>query len=63
MEKLLSAERIEQKFARRLQTALLHTRGKGTGEIADFLGMQQAGAGSDLPSRSAFRAFFLMRLF
>ena len=41
MGKLLSAGRIEQKYARRLQTVLLRARGKGTGEIADFLGIQQ----------------------
>jgi transposase len=39
MEKLLSAGHIEQKFAVRLQTVLLRARGKGTAEIADFLGM------------------------
>ena len=41
MEKLLSARCIEQKYVRRLQTVLLRTRGKETGEIADSLGIQQ----------------------
>ena len=39
MEKLLSQGHIEQRFAVRLQTVLLRARGKGTEEIADFLGM------------------------
>ena len=39
MEKLLSQGHIEQRFAQRLQTVLLRARGKGTVEIADFLGM------------------------
>jgi transposase len=42
MEKLLSAGHLEQKYAERLQTVMLRARGKGTGEIADFLGMHQS---------------------
>jgi len=42
MEKLLNAGRIEYKYALRLQTILLRARGKGTGEIADFLGIHQS---------------------
>jgi transposase len=39
MEKLLSTGHLEQKYAQRLQTILLRARNKGTGEIADFLGI------------------------
>jgi len=39
MEKLLSAGHIPHKIALRLQTVLLRLRGKGTGEIADFIGI------------------------
>jgi transposase len=39
MEKLLSAGHIAHKIAVRLQTVLLRAKGKGTGEIADFLGV------------------------
>jgi transposase len=42
MEKLLSAGHIEHKIAVRLQTVLLRARGKGSGEIADFLGIHIA---------------------
>lgn len=39
MEKLLSVGRIEHKFAVRLQTILLRAKGKGSSEIAEFLGI------------------------
>lgn len=39
MEKLLSAGHIEHKFAIRLQTVLLRAKGKGSSEIAEFLGV------------------------
>ena len=39
MEKLLSAGHVEHKYAVRLQTVLLRTKGKGTGEISEFLGI------------------------
>jgi len=42
MEKLLSAGRIEHKYAVRLQTVLLRAKGKGTCEIIDFLGIHQS---------------------
>jgi transposase/lambda repressor-like predicted transcriptional regulator len=42
MEKLLGAGQLKHKYAVRLQTVLLRARGKGTGEIADFLGMDPA---------------------
>jgi transposase len=42
MEQLLDAGRLRHKYAVRLQTVLLRARGKGTGEIADFLGMDPA---------------------
>jgi transposase len=42
MGKLLTAGHIEHKIAQRLQTVLLRARGKGTGEIADFLGICQS---------------------
>ena len=42
MEKLLNTGHIEYKYAVRLQTKLLRARGKGTSEIADFLGIHQS---------------------
>ena len=39
MEKLLTAGNIKHKYAVRLQTILLRTKGKGTNEISDFLGI------------------------
>ena len=42
MEKLLSAGHIEYKYAVRLQTILLRKKGKGTGEISEFLGIHQS---------------------
>jgi len=42
MEKLLSAGHIEYKYALRIQTVLLREKGKGTGEICEFLGIHQA---------------------
>jgi transposase len=42
MEKLLSTGHIKHKYAVRLQTVLLRARGKGTDEIADFLGIHRA---------------------
>ena len=42
MERLLSAGRIEYKSAVRLQTVLLRSKGKGTGDIAEFLGIHQS---------------------
>jgi transposase len=42
MEKLLAAGHIEYKYAVRLQTVLLRAKGKGTGEISDFLGIHEA---------------------
>ena len=42
MEKLLAAGHIEHKFAVRLQTVLLRARGKGSAEIAEFLGINAA---------------------
>jgi len=45
MEKLLSAGHIEHKYAVRLQTLLLRAKGKGTGEISDFLGIHPSTVG------------------
>jgi transposase len=45
MEKLLSAGHLEYKYALRLQTILLRTKGKGTNEIAEFLGIHQSTLG------------------
>jgi transposase len=45
MEKLLSDGYIQHKFAIRLQTILLRAKGKGTGEIAEFLGIHQSTVG------------------
>jgi transposase len=42
MEKLLSAGRIEHKYAVRLQTILLRDKGKGTVDISEFLGIHQS---------------------
>jgi transposase len=42
IQKLLNSGHIEHKFAVRLQTVMLRSRGKGTGEIADFLGIHQS---------------------
>jgi len=45
MEKLLSARHIQHKYAIRLQTILLRYKGKGTGEIAEFLGIHPSTVG------------------
>jgi transposase len=45
MEKLLSAGHIKHKFAVRIQTVLLREKGKGTGEISEFLGIHQSTVG------------------
>jgi transposase len=42
MEKLLSTGHLEQKFAQRIQTVLLREKGKGTGDIAEFLMLNQS---------------------
>ena len=42
MEKLLSAGHTEHKYAVRIQTVLLRAKGKGTGEISEFLGIHQS---------------------
>ena len=46
MEKLLSAGHIEHKYAAKIQTALLRAKGKGTGEISEFLGIHQSTVGA-----------------
>jgi transposase len=46
MEKLLAAGHIEYKYAARLQTVLLRAKGKGDGEISDFLGIHEAAVSS-----------------
>jgi len=45
MEKLLSARHIQHKYAIRLQTIQLRDKGKGTGEIAEFLGIHPSTVG------------------
>jgi len=45
MEKLLSAGRIEHKYAIRLRTILLRENGKGTTDIAEFLGIHKSTVG------------------
>jgi len=45
MERLLSAGNIQHKYAVRLQTILLRAKGKGTGEISEFLGIHQSTVG------------------
>jgi transposase len=42
MQRLLSTGHLEQKFAQRLQTVLLREKGKSTGEIAEYLGINRA---------------------
>jgi transposase len=42
MEKLLAAGHVQFKYAVRLQTVLLRAKGKGTSEISEFLGINQA---------------------
>jgi transposase len=46
MQRLLSTGRLEQKFARRLQTVLLREKGKSTADIAEFLGINRAAISS-----------------
>ena len=46
MGKLLDAGQLRHKYAVRLQTVLLRDRGKGTNEIADFLGVHINTVGS-----------------
>jgi len=45
MERALAAGHIQHKYAVRLQTILLRAKGKGTGEISDFLGINQSTVG------------------
>jgi transposase len=45
MEKLLSAGHIEHKYAVRLQTVLLRSKGEKPGDIAHFLGIHQSTVG------------------
>ena len=45
MEKLIGAGRIEHRYAIRLQTVLLRTKGKSTREISEFLGIHQSTVG------------------
>jgi len=45
MEKLLMTGHIQHKYAVRLQTVLLRSKGKATGEISEFLGIHQSTVG------------------
>jgi transposase len=45
MEKLVSAGHIQHKYAIRLRTILLRAKGKGTNEIAEFLGIHPSTVG------------------
>ena len=45
MERALAAGHIQHKYAVRLQTVLLRAKGKGTGEISEFLGIHQSTVG------------------
>ncbi|WP_461257393.1 IS630 family transposase [Treponema sp. R80B11-R83G3] len=54
MQRLLSTGHLEQKFAQRLQTVLLREKGKGTGEIAEFLGMNRATVSSYINRYNAY---------
>ena len=42
MEKLLADGHLQDKYAVRLRTVLLRAKGKGAGEISEFLGIHQA---------------------
>jgi transposase len=61
MEKLLSAKHLEQKYAERLQTVLLRARGKGTGEIAGFLGIHRSTVSLYINRYNAFGVNSLLR--
>ena len=61
MEKLLSAGRVAKKIAQRMQTVLLRARGKGSGEIADFLGIQQGTVSSYIKRYNNFGVGSLLR--
>ena len=61
MEKLLSAGRVAKKIAQRMQTVLLRARGKGSGEIADFLGIQQGTVSSYINRYNNFGVGSLIR--
>jgi transposase len=61
MEKLLSAGHIEHKYAERLQTVLLRARGKGTDEIADFLGIHKSTVSEYINRYNAFGIDSLLR--
>ena len=45
MERLLTARHLQHKYAVRLQTVMLRAKGKGTGEISEFLGIHQSTVG------------------
>ena len=45
MERALAAGHIQHKYAIRMQTILLRAKGKGTGEISEFLGIHQSTVG------------------
>ena len=45
MERLLAARHLQHKYAVRLQTVMLRAKGKGTGEISEFLGIHQSTVG------------------
>jgi len=62
MEKLLSAAgRVAKKIAQRMQTVLLRARGKGSGEIADFIGIQQGTVSSYINRYNNFGVGSLIR--
>ena len=54
MEKLLTAGHTRHKYAVRLQTVLLRAKGKGTAEIADFLGMHPSTVSSYINRYNTF---------
>jgi transposase len=61
MGKLLAAGHIEHKYAVRLQTVLLRSKGKGTGEIGEFLGIHQATVRSYINRYNAYGIDALLR--
>ena len=61
MEKLLSAGHIKHKYALRLQTVLLRAKGKGTGEISEFLGIHRSTVGLYINRYNTHGLNFLLR--
>ena len=61
MEKLLADGHLQDKYAVRLRTVLLRAKGKGTGEISEFLGIHQATASSYINRYNSYGVTALLR--